>query len=179
MTKQVLSRAERICFLFCSYKKKRQGPQGLCLFERFFVTGASVLVKRKTFVFNSIRDVHEAISHRSAWSCATAGTRAGASAFAIRKFLAVYHDIGGIDLLAFLIGVAACLDSSGHQDAHSLTEITFRELARFVEGDDVNEVSGLFSAVIAASSAVHRKSVACNCHILNVIGSSPCIRGRY
>ena len=117
------------------------------------------LVEWKSFVFDSIRDIHKSVADGTGRSrscpllvaaavivsaiASAAKAAVAALVLAVGKLLVLYDHIGRIDLLAILIYIAAGLDPAGHQHAHALAEILFSKFAGAVKGYDIDKIRSL------------------------------------
>ena len=128
------------------------------------------LVEWKSFVLDSIRNIHKSIADgtgrsrscsllvAAAVSAAVAVSAAKAAiiaalTLAVSEFLVIYNNIGCIDLLAILIYIASGLDSSGNQYTHALAEIFLRKFTGTIKSYDVDKIGRLTLIAVLASSA--------------------------
>ena len=71
--------------------------------------------------------------------------------FALREFLILNHHVGGVNLLAVAVCVAAGLDPSGHRDLGSLVQVFLSEFRAAPEGHAGDEIGALVVSVAAVS----------------------------
>src|SRR5699024_7532638 len=89
--------------------------------------------------------------------------------FVRSNILILYDYILRVDLLSVSVGITSCLDSSGHDDLQTLTEILLCELSTASKCNASDEVCTLVSVAIAAKSSVHRKGISCHrCRIISL-----------